>query len=355
MRAEALLLLTLAVAIGVSAGELCRQEDAVKIVIVDFWERPVEFRYYVRIGHSFWAGRGLELNLRGTYEWLVVSIPRQIQEGGVYMELAWWREVAVVFIDGKICVSGFDDYRVENGTLKVILHRDGATYREAVAAGAAVAALTAAMYLAERRLVKHRSWPKIAAMRWLIAVSLVIAFVNVILHAADVHRPEGLNLVGLDRGTDRTYMPQRMRVEVVDFWGRVVEVPLAVRDDYVAFGLGSVEVTIPPRSYNVFSLYLWRLDGSVAYATVWMKPGGGVFVHIGGGMRGEYELHGDVLIVRLYKDGLTYKHVLLIAAVVIVVVTTTIGLWEMRRRRRSTRRARSLRTATPPPQKASPQ
>jgi hypothetical protein len=155
MRAKALLLLTLAVAIGVSAGELCRQGDAVKIVIVDFWERPVEFRYNVHIGHSYWAGRGLELNLRGTYEWLVVSIPRQIQEGGVYMELAKWREVAVVFIDGKICVSGFDDYRVENGTLKVILHRDGATYREAAAAGAAVAALTAAMYLAERRLVKH--------------------------------------------------------------------------------------------------------------------------------------------------------------------------------------------------------
>jgi hypothetical protein len=139
MRAKALLLLTLAVAIGVSAGELCRQGDAVKIVTVDFWEKPVEFHYYVHIGHSYWAGRGLELNLRGTNEWLVVSIPRQIQEGGVYMELAKWREVAVVFIDGK----------------KVILHRDGATYREAATAGAAVAALTAAMYLAERRLVKH--------------------------------------------------------------------------------------------------------------------------------------------------------------------------------------------------------
>ena len=73
MRAKALLLLTLAFAIGVSAGELCRQGDAVKIVIVDFWERPVEFRYNVHIGHSFWAGRGLELNLRGTNEWLVVS------------------------------------------------------------------------------------------------------------------------------------------------------------------------------------------------------------------------------------------------------------------------------------------
>jgi hypothetical protein len=158
MRAKALLLLTLAVAIGVSAGELCRQGDAVKIVTVDFWERPVEFHYYVHIGHSYWAGRGLELNLRGTYKWLVVSIPRQIQEGGVYMELVK-REVAVVFIDGKICVSGFDDYRVENGTLKVILHRDGVTYREAVAAGAAVAALTAAMYLAERRLVKHLRRP----------------------------------------------------------------------------------------------------------------------------------------------------------------------------------------------------
>ncbi len=353
MRAKALLLLTLAVAIGVSAGELCRQGDAVKIVIVDFWERPVEFRYYVHIGHSYWAGRGLELNLRGTNEWLVVSIPRQIQEGGVYMELARWREVAVVFIDGKICVSGFDDYRVENGTLKVILHRDGATYREAVAAGAAVAALTAAMYLAERRLVKHLRRAG-AATRWLIPVSLVIVLVIVVLHAADVHKTEGLNLVGLDRGTDRTYMPQRMRVEVVDFWGRVAEVPIAVRGDNVAFGLGSVEVTILPRNYNVFIFHLWRLDESVAYATVWMKPDGGVFVEIGG-MRGEYELHGDVLIVRLYKDGLTYKHVLLVAAVVIVVVTTTIGLWEMRRRRRSTRRARSLRTATPPPQKASPQ
>lgn len=155
MRAKALLLLTLAVAIGVSAGELCRPGDAIKIVIVDFWERLVEFHYYVHIGHSYWAGRGLELNLRGTNEWLVVSIHRQIQEGGVYMELAKWREVAVVFIDGKICVSGFDDYRVENGTLKVILYRDGATYRESATAGAAVAALTAAMYLAERRLVKH--------------------------------------------------------------------------------------------------------------------------------------------------------------------------------------------------------
>jgi hypothetical protein len=159
MRAKALLLLALAFAIGVSAGELCRQGDAVKIVTVDFWGKPVEFHYYVHISHSYWAGRGLELNLRGTYEWLVVSIPRQIQEGGVYMELAKWREVAVVFIDRKICVSGFDDYRVENGTLKVILHRDGATYREAVAAGAAVAALTAAMYLAERRLVKHLRRP----------------------------------------------------------------------------------------------------------------------------------------------------------------------------------------------------
>jgi hypothetical protein len=163
-------------------------------------------------------------------------------------------------------------------------------------------------------------------MRWLIAVSLVIALVIVILHAADVHRPEGLNLVGLDRGADRAYTPQRMRVEVVDFWGRVAEVPIAVRGDYVAFGLGYVEVTIPPRSYNAFTFYLWRLDKQVAYATVSMKPDGGVFVRIDGRMGGEYELHGDVLIVRLYKDGLTYKHVLLIAPVVIVVVATIIGL-----------------------------
>jgi hypothetical protein len=186
-----------------------------------------------------------------------------------------------------------------------------------------------------------RSWPKIAAMRWLIAVSLVIALVIVVLHAADVHKPEGLNLVGPDRGTARAYTPQRMRVEVVDFWGRVVEVPIAVGGDNVAFGLGSVEVTIPPRNYNVFIFYLWRLDEQVAHATVSMKPDGGVFVRIGGRMSGEYELHGDVLIVRLYKDGLTYKHVLLVAPVVILVVATIIGLemmatWEIRRRRRST-------------------
>jgi uncharacterized membrane protein YqjE len=180
-----------------------------------------------------------------------------------------------------------------------------------------------------------RSWPKIAAMRWLVAVSLVIALVVVILHAADVHRPEGLSLVRLDKGTDRAYMPQRMRVEVVDFCGRVAEVPIAVRGDYVAFGLGSVEVTIAPRNYNVFIFYLWRLDEDVAHATVSMAPDGGVFVRIGGIMGGEYELHGDILIVRLYKDGLTYKHVLLVAAVVIVVVATIIGLWEIRRRRRS--------------------
>jgi hypothetical protein len=178
-------------------------------------------------------------------------------------------------------------------------------------------------------------------MRWLIAVSLVIALVIVILHAADVHRPEGLNLVGPDRGADRAYTPQRMRVEVVDFWGRVAEVPIAVGGDNVAFGLGSVEVTIPPRNYNVFIFYLWRLDEQVAHATVSMKPDGGVFVLIGGRMSGEYELHGDVLIVRLYKDGLTYKHVLLVAPVVILVVATIIGLemmatWEIRRRRRST-------------------
>jgi uncharacterized membrane protein YqjE len=180
-----------------------------------------------------------------------------------------------------------------------------------------------------------RSWPKIAAMRWLVAVSLVIALVVVILHAADVHRPEGLSLVRLDKGTDRAYMPQRMRVEVVDFCGRVAEVPIAVRGDYVAFGLGSVEVTIAPRNYSVFIFYLWRLDEDVAHATVSMAPDGGVFVRIGGIMGGEYELHGDILIVRLYKDGLTYKHVLLVAAVVIVVVATIIGLWEIRRRRRS--------------------
>jgi hypothetical protein len=178
-------------------------------------------------------------------------------------------------------------------------------------------------------------------MRWLIAVSLVIALAIVILHAADVHMPEGLNLVGPDRGTDRAYMPQRMRVEVVDFWGRVVEVPIAVRGDYVAFGLGSVEVTIPTRNYNAFTFYLWRLDNQVAHASVSMTPDGGVFVRIDGRMRGEYELHGDVLIVRLYKDGLTYKHVLLVAAVVILVVATIIGIemmatWEIRRRRRST-------------------
>jgi hypothetical protein len=203
-----------------------------------------------------------------------------------------------------------------------------------------------------------RSWPKIAAMRRLIAVSLVIALVIVVLHAADVHRTEGLNLVGLDRGTDRAYTPQRMRVEVVDFCGRVVEVPIAVGGDYVAFGLGSVEVTIPTRNYNVFKFYLWRLDNQVAHATVTRTPDGGVFVRIDGRMGGEYELHGDVLIVRLYKDGLTYKHVLLTTAVVIVVVAIIIGIemmatWEIRRRRRSTRRA--LRTATPPPQRASPQ
>jgi len=185
-----------------------------------------------------------------------------------------------------------------------------------------------------------RSWPKIAAMR-LIAVSLVIALVIVILHAADVHRPEGLNFVGLDRGADRAYTPQRMRVEVVDFWGRVAEVPIAVGGDYVAFGLGSVEVAIPTRNYNVFIFYLWRLDEQVAHARVTRTPDGGVFVRIGGRMSGEYELHGDVLIVRLYKDGLTYKHVLLVAPVVIVVVATIIGLvmmatWEERTRRRST-------------------
>jgi len=187
-----------------------------------------------------------------------------------------------------------------------------------------------------------RSWPKIAAMRWLIAVSLVIAFVIVILHAADVHRPEGLNLVGPDRGNDRAYTPQRMRVEVVDFCGRVAEVPIAVRgNDILAFGLGSVEITIPPRNYNDFTFYLWRLDEQVAYATVTVTPDGGVFVRIGGIMGGEYELHGDILIVRLYKDGLTYKHVLLVAPVVIVVVATIIGLemmatWERRTRRKST-------------------
>lgn len=65
-------------------------------------------------------------------------------------------------------------------------------------------------------------------MRRIIAVSLVITLIIVVLHAANVHRPEGLNLVGLDRGADRAYMPQRMRVEVVDFCGRVVEVPIAV-------------------------------------------------------------------------------------------------------------------------------
>jgi len=182
-------------------------------------------------------------------------------------------------------------------------------------------------------------------MRWLIPVSLVIALVIVILLVANVHRPEGLNLVGLDRGTDRAYTPQRMRVEVVDFWGRVVEVPIAVRGDNVAFGLGSVEVAIPSRNYNAFTFYLWRLDNQVAHATVSMKPDGGVFVRVGGRMGGEYELHGDVLIIRLYKDGLTYKHVLLnvllIAPVVIGVVATIIGIemmatWEIRRRRRST-------------------
>jgi len=178
-------------------------------------------------------------------------------------------------------------------------------------------------------------------MRWLIAVSLVIALVIVILHGADVHRPEGLSLVGPDRGTAHAYTSQKMRVEVVDFWGRVAEVPIAVRDDYVAFGLGSVEVTIPPRNYNVFIFYLWRLDEQVAHATLTMAPEGGVFVRVGGIMGGEYELHGDVLIVRLYKDGLTYKHVLLASAVVIVVVATIIGIemmatWEIRRRRRST-------------------
>jgi hypothetical protein len=103
-------------------------------------------------------------------------------------------------------------------------------------------------------------------------------------------------------------------------------VPIAVRDDYVAFGLGSVEVTIPPRNYNVFIFYLWRLDEQVAHATLTMAPEGGVFVRVGGIMGGEYELHGDVLIVRLYKDGLTYKHVLLASAVVIVVVATIIGI-----------------------------
>jgi len=178
-------------------------------------------------------------------------------------------------------------------------------------------------------------------MRRIIAVSLVIALVIVVLHAADIHRPEGLNLVGLDRGADRAYTPQRMRVEVVDFCGRVAEVPIAVRGDYVAFGLGSVEVAIPARNYNAFAFYLWRLDEQVAHATVSMKPDGGVFVRIGGRMSGEYELHGDVLIVRLYKDGLTYRHVLLVAPVVILVVATIIGLemmatWEIRRRRKST-------------------
>ncbi len=163
-------------------------------------------------------------------------------------------------------------------------------------------------------------------MRWLIPVSLVIALVIAILHVADVHRPEGLNLVGPDRGTARAYTPQRMRVEVVDFCGRVVDVPIAVGGDNVAFGLGSVEVTIPTRNYNFFKFYLWRLDNQVAHATVTTTPDGGVFVRIGGRMRGEYELHGDVLIVRLYKDGLTCKHVLLVAAVVIVVVATIIGL-----------------------------
>jgi hypothetical protein len=186
-----------------------------------------------------------------------------------------------------------------------------------------------------------RIWPKVAAMRWLIAVSLVIALAVVILHAADVYKTEGLNLVGLDRGTDRAYTPQRMRVEVVDFCGRVVEVPIAVGGANVAFGLGSVEVAIPSRSYNAFTFYLWRLDNQVAHATVTRTPDGGVFVRIDGRMGGEYELHGDVLIIRLYKDRLTYKHVLLVAAVVILVVAAIIGIemmarWEMRRRRRST-------------------
>jgi hypothetical protein len=134
----------------VLAGELCMQGNAAKVIVVDFWERPAEFQYYMLADWGGQVGRGSELALRQAQGWFVIYILQPARQGGVYIEAAAWRELAVVFIGGRVCVSGFDEYRGESGVLTVVVYRDGITYRGAAAAAATAAAAAAAAYAAVR-------------------------------------------------------------------------------------------------------------------------------------------------------------------------------------------------------------
>ncbi|MCC6020290.1 MAG: hypothetical protein LM577_02840 [Thermoproteaceae archaeon] len=160
MRAELPALLTAALALAAThwalAGELCMQGNAVKVVVVDFWERPAEFQYYVVADWGGQVGRGSELALRQARGWLVIYILQPARQGGVYTESAAWRELAVVFAEGRVCASGFDECRGESGILTIVVYRDGITCRGAAVMAAAVAAMAAAAYAAVRWMRARR-------------------------------------------------------------------------------------------------------------------------------------------------------------------------------------------------------
>jgi len=85
----------------------------------------------------------------------VVYIARPLERGGVYMAAADWREVAVYFRDGAVCVSGFDAHQLEDGVLTVYVYGDGVAYQEVAAAAVTIPTLLAVMYLVEKRFRLH--------------------------------------------------------------------------------------------------------------------------------------------------------------------------------------------------------
>ncbi len=139
------------------AGEFCGQAEAVNIVMVDFWKRTVEFHFYISSGRGVTVGRGAELRLASTGEYLVY-VARPLERDGVYMAAADWRKLAVRFREEAVCVSGFDAYQLEDGVLTVYVYGDGVTYQEAATTAVMIPTLLAVMYLVERRYKRLHGW-----------------------------------------------------------------------------------------------------------------------------------------------------------------------------------------------------
>lgn len=117
----------------------------------------------------------------------------------------------------------------------------------------------------------------------------------------------------------------RVRVEVVDLWMRQAQVPIAVSGDCSPVsGIGAVETDVP-RTGAHLTVYLWRLDKQAGTVIITATPDGSVTARISG-IRGDCELNDGVLVVRIYKDYVTWRELAITGAVTAALVAIIIAV-----------------------------